>query len=97
MGISRSYSSKAANTKSLDIETIYQKELNKKRITIERTMELQELMNTCDWWTKEVMIHIDIEKEKTKKHDRECRKEKQLLDYFVKQVQFLKFYMVFNC
>ena len=63
------------------------KELNKKRITIERTMELQELMNTCDWWTKEVMIHIDIEKEKTKKHDRECRKEKCLLDYFVKQVQ----------
>ena len=63
------------------------KELSKKRISIERTMELQELMNTCDWWTSNVMIHIDIEKEKTIKHDRECRKEKRLLDYFVKQVQ----------
>ena len=59
----------------------------KHEVTRYRDYLSKELNNTCDWWTKEVMIHIDIEKEKTKKHDRECRKEKQLLDYFVKQVQ----------
>ncbi len=63
------------------------KELNKKRISIERTMELQELINTCDWWAKNVMIHIDVETIKARKHESECRKEKKLLDYFINQVQ----------
>lgn len=64
-----------------------QKELNKKRITIEKSMELQELLNTCDWWAKNVMIHIDVETIKARKHESDCKKEKRLLDYFVKQVQ----------
>ena len=63
------------------------KESNKKRASLERLAECQEILITCDWWIKNVKPYLKVEDIKKAKFEKENKKEKRILAYLVDQVQ----------
>ncbi len=62
------------------------KEYSKKRNTLERSLELNEQINTFDWWAKNVKGFINPAAIKNKQHERARLKEQKLLDYLFQEV-----------
>ena len=63
------------------------KENSKKRNSLDRMLELNQMIDTCNWWIKTVKPHIDTNKEKEKIWKRETAKERRILDYFQNQLE----------
>lgn len=63
------------------------KENNKKRNSLDRMLELNQMIDTTNWWIINVKPHINTTKEKERIFQRERSKEQRLLDYLKNQIE----------
>lgn len=61
-------------------------ESSKKKISLDRALELEDIKNTCKWWLTNVKDKIDIQKENTLRQEKRNNKEKKIIDYLIDQV-----------
>lgn len=63
------------------------KENSKKRNSLDRMLELNQMIDTTNWWILNVKPHINTTKEKERIFQRERSKEQRLLDYLKNQIE----------
>ncbi len=63
------------------------KENSKKRNSLDRMLELNQMIDTTNWWIINVKPHINTTKEKERIFQRERSKEQRLLDYLKNQIE----------
>ena len=63
------------------------KENSKKRNSLDRMLELNQMIDTTNWWITNVKSHINTTKEKERIFQRERSKEHRLLDYLKNQIE----------
>lgn len=63
------------------------KENSKKRNSLDRMLELNQMIDTTNWWITNVKSHINTTKEKERIFQRERSKEQRLLDYLKNQIE----------
>lgn len=63
------------------------KENSKKRNSLDRMLELNQMIDTTKWWILNVKPHINTTKEKERIFQRERSKEQRLLDYLKNQIE----------
>lgn len=62
------------------------KELNKKKISLERFQEVQDQLSTVSWWMDNVMPKYNLETLRNEKHERETRKESKTVTYLCSKI-----------
>lgn len=63
------------------------KENSKKRNSLDRMLELNQMIDTTNWWIINVKPHINTTKEKERIFQRERSREQRLLDYLKNQIE----------
>lgn len=62
------------------------KQSQKKKLSLERIQELNEISLTISWWKENVMKKLDRASLQEKKHQQESKKEQRLISYFVNNI-----------
>lgn len=62
------------------------KQSQKKKLSLERIQELNEISLTISWWKENVMKKLDRTSLQEKKHQQESKKEQRLISYFVNNI-----------
>lgn len=62
------------------------KQSQKKKLSLERIQELNEISLTISWWKENVMKKLDRTSLQVKKHQQESKKEQRLISYFVNNI-----------
>lgn len=62
------------------------KELNKKKISLERFQEVQDQLSTVSWWMDNVMPKYNLETLRNEKHERDTKKESKTVTYLCNKI-----------